>query len=356
MNAALRREVLEAFLGQLIGGKRILLSNRSLARAFRAVEQRKSFDDMGLHERMLADSVRLNAYFAAIQRYVSAQDCVVDIGTGTGILAFFAASKRPRKIYAVDRSNTLLDYARAAAAANGIDSLTFIASSSRRFDPKEAIDVIVQEQMGVALFDEGMIDSILDVRDRCLRPHGRILPAKFDFYLEPVQLREHERVPLIQEQRIHGVTFPPPLTEPERAYRFREIRHHQVEFLLCDPEPVFTFDLSTLVREELPRRFSVSKPVTHRGQLDGICIYFKATFDNDIWFSTGPDAPKTHWPMLLYRTAALACSPGEIFAMRVETPDLSEYLDWSWHIDAEAGTMPRCGTGAVSIGSDAAHN
>jgi len=356
VNAKLRRKVLEAFAGQLIGGKRTFLSNRSIARAFRAVERRKSFDALDLHERMLADSVRVGAYYAAIQRYVSAQDCVVDIGTGTGILAFFAASKGPRKIYAIDESKTMLEYARAAAAANSIDNLTFVASSSRKFQPKELIDVIVQEQMGVALFDEGMIDSILDVRDRCLKPHGRILPDKFDFYLEPIQLHEQERVPMIQEQRFHGVAFPPPLTEPESAYRFREMRPEHIEFLLCDPLPVFTLDLSTLAREELPKHFSVSKPVVRRGQLDGICIYFKASFDDDIWFSTGPDARKTHWPMLVYRTPALEYNPGEIFAMRVETPDLTEYLDWSWHIGVQAAAARPCRAGALNTHSDGVRN
>jgi hypothetical protein len=29
----------------------------------------------------------------------------------------------------------------------------------------------------------------------------------FEFYLVPVQLREDERIPLIQELRLHGVTF-----------------------------------------------------------------------------------------------------------------------------------------------------
>jgi protein arginine N-methyltransferase 1 len=336
-------DVLEAFAGRLIGAKRTLLSNRSIARAFRAVERRKSFDAMDLHERMLADSVRLEAYYAAIQRYVSAQDCVVDIGTGTGILAFFAASKRPRKIYAIDVSKTMLDYAGAAATANGIGGVTFVASSSRKFQPEEPIDVLLQEQMGVALFDEGMIDSILDVRDRCLKPGGRILPNKFDFHLEPVQLREQERVPMIQEQRLYGVGFPLPVTAPERAYYFREIRPEQIEFLLCDPHPVFTFDLSTLTREALPKNFSVSKPVVRRGRLDGICMYFKATFGSDISFSTGPDARRTHWPMPLYRTLALDCSPGEIFTMQVETPDLANYLDWTWNIGSRGNSSAESG-------------
>ena len=195
MSARLRTAILEALASQVIRCKNILASNEELGLAMRAVERKNSFGDIYLHEQMLADSARLDAYRAAIQRYVTSQDCVVDIGTGTGILAFFAAAGNPRKLYALDHSKTMLNYASATAKANGIANVTFVASSSHRFRPAEPIDVIIQEQMGIALFDEGIVETILDLRDRCLKPGGRILPAKFEFYLEPVQLVEQERIP-----------------------------------------------------------------------------------------------------------------------------------------------------------------
>jgi len=333
MNPIARRRLLEAVIFQLTRWKRVLHCNRSLDRAIRAVERRNTFDDMSLHEEMLADSVRLNAYYAAIERYVRPQHVVVDIGTGTGILAFLAAAKQPRKIYAIDHSNKLLDYARAAAAANDVTNVSFIAANSRKFRAAESVDVILQEQMGIGLFDEGMLATLIDVRDRCLAPGGRILPAKFEFYLEPVQLREQERIPFIQELRIHGVTFPRPLDLSSGAYYFREIYPRDVDFLLCDPEPVFCFDLDALTLDQVPKRFCASKRITRRGQVDGICMYFRATFDDDIAFSTGPGCTKTHWPMLLYRTAARVYRVGEIVTMQVEAPDLSEPHHWSWRID-----------------------
>ena len=99
--------------------------------------------------------------------------------------------------------------------------------------------------------------------------------------------------------------------------------------------PVFTFDLTTLTREQIPKRFLVSKPVVRNGQVDGICIYFKATFADDISFSTGPGSVKTHWPMLLYRTLARTYRAGEIFSMKVEAPDLSDPLGWTWQIERD---------------------
>ena len=328
-------KILEALVSQLIRCKRILFANRSLDRAMRAVERRNSFDNIYLHEQMLADSVRLDAYHAAIQRYVTSQDYVLDVGTGTGVLACFAAVKNPRKVYALDHSKKMLEYARATAEANGIANMTFVASTSDKFRPAELIDVIVQEQMGITLFDEGMVETILDVRDRCLKTGGRILPSKFDFYLEPIQLLEQERIPLIQEQRTHGLKFPRTPTSPKSAYYFREIYPRDVEFLLCDPEPVCIFDLTSLTLDQIPKQFSVSKPIIRRGQVDGVCMYFTAIFDDDISFCTGPQALKTHWPMLLYRTPGRTCRAGEIFEMQVEVPDLSDYLCWSWQIDIQ---------------------
>jgi protein arginine N-methyltransferase 1 len=332
VNARLGTQILEAFVAQLARCKRILSWHPSLARAMRSVARRNAFDKIDLHEEMLADTVRLDAYQAAIERHVTAQDCVVDIGTGTGVLAFFAAAKTRRKVYAIDHSRTMLNYARTAAEANGIDNLIFMESNSHGFRPAEPVDVIVQEQMGIALFDEGMLETILDARDRYLKPGGRILPAKFEFYLEPVQLVAQERIPMLGEQQTHELTFPPAQTVPERTYYFREIYPRDVEFLLCDPDPAFAFDLATLTPGEIPKGFSLRKRIERGGQVDGICIYFTAAFDDDIRFSTGPQAAKTHWPMLLYRTPARPYRAGEIFKMQVEAPHLSEYLDWSWTI------------------------
>ena len=49
--------------------------------------------------------------------------------------------------------------------------------------------------MGIGIFDESMVEAVIDLPDRCLKPGGRILPAKFEFYLEPMQLLERSKFP-----------------------------------------------------------------------------------------------------------------------------------------------------------------
>jgi hypothetical protein len=63
---------------------------------------RSSFDTPGPHVAMLDDGVRTSAFLAALRRVVGPEDVVVDIGTGTGILAAGAAQAGARHVYAIE--------------------------------------------------------------------------------------------------------------------------------------------------------------------------------------------------------------------------------------------------------------
>ena len=77
---------------------------------------------------------------------------------------------------------------------NGFTNIEFVQANSREFTPPEPIDVVLHEQMGDELFNENMLQNVLDLRDRVLRPGGRILPATFRLFVEPVTMHESMRV------------------------------------------------------------------------------------------------------------------------------------------------------------------
>src|SRR2546425_4280598 len=80
------------------------------------------------HEPMLLDKIRCDAYREAIQRTVKPGDVVVDLGTGTGLLSFFALQAGARHVYAIEMTG-IADAAAELIEANGFEKTS---SSPRR--------------------------------------------------------------------------------------------------------------------------------------------------------------------------------------------------------------------------------
>ena len=96
-------------------------------------------------EKMLADRPRMNFYHAAIARHIQPGDRVIDLGTGTGILAAFAARRGAAQVYAVDHSE-IVRHAKTLAVENGIQNVEFIALHSSKLETTEKVDVILSTE------------------------------------------------------------------------------------------------------------------------------------------------------------------------------------------------------------------
>jgi len=90
------------------------------------------FADLHAQERMLADEHRMAFYHNAITRHIKPGDRVIDLGTGTGILAAFASRQGAAQVYAVDHSS-IIEHAKELAAENGIENVDFEDVHSSKF-------------------------------------------------------------------------------------------------------------------------------------------------------------------------------------------------------------------------------
>src|SRR5438552_2508186 len=70
------------------------------------------------HRALLADSVRTNAFAEAIARVVRPGDVVLDLGSGSGVLAILAARAGARKVFAIEQGH-MADVATMVVANNG---------------------------------------------------------------------------------------------------------------------------------------------------------------------------------------------------------------------------------------------
>lgn len=295
------------------------------------IDNRDNFTSIGMHEMMLADEVRLDAYHRAIAAHVKPGETVLDVGTGSGVLAFFAAQRGARKVYAIDHAE-IIDVAKRVAEHNRITNVEFLKLNSKDFAPTEKLDHIVQEQIGWCLFEENMVGTLVDLRDRVLKPGGRIIPNRFDLFIEPVQLKDKYRIPFIWEQRVQNIDYSCmedlSRAEVRRRYYVRSLGADEVSHLLGEPEVVYSCDLETMKEADLPDRFGSRRIVEHEGRLDGYCLYFRATFDDTISFSTFPSDKRTHWGIPHFRVESQVCRQGEALDYELTLPNVRDPNTW----------------------------
>lgn len=314
--------------------KRALLSNRFGRNLLHDLNNRDEFTSLLAHEKMLADRIRVDSYYEAIRRAVKPDDVVVDLGTGTGILAMFAARQRPRKVYALDHSR-FIEVARRIARHNGLDQIEFVATNSREFAPPEKVDLIIHEQIGDELFSENMVENLLDLKRRILKPGGRILPGDFALYVEPVQLARGREVPFIWEEPIHGLDFS--FLEHDKVaapylssdYDFTWIDPGAVDCLLGDAQPALRIDLNTIREEgQVPHEARVTRQVRRDGFLDGYVVYFRVNFEDTLNFDTSPLSALTHWRCRMFRVPRRRVRAGEHLDYVLDLSDLANAHRW----------------------------
>lgn len=318
-----------------------LATNDRVMGLFYDLENQSNFAGLSEHEEMLSDTVRVNAYHEGIHRNVNEGDVVLDLGTGTGLLAFMAVKAGASKVYAVEHSE-FIDVARAIAEHNNITNIEFIQANSREFTPPEKIDIVLHEQMGDELFNENMLENLLDLRKRVLSPDGRILPARFQLFVEPVSFCEEMRV-----RRFWNIDLPDgidlgAMKHSSVAARFDTgrteqlwIRPGSVIDTMGTPEPILEFDLNTLESVAALSTDHVVERVAATDQIvDGLSVWFAtsfgqgAMFDTGSTFTTSPLAPVTSWGNRMFRVDE-AVTAGEKRRWHINLGDLVRPSTWS---------------------------
>ena len=108
---------------------------------------------------------------------------VLDLGTGTGVIAIFAANKA-KKVIAVDKSKAAINCAKRNAKINNINNITFVKSNL--FEKvREKFDVILfqppyikgkaEKEIDKTFIENNTVKRFLHVARRYLRKRGYII-------------------------------------------------------------------------------------------------------------------------------------------------------------------------------------
>ncbi|XP_068604098.1 protein arginine N-methyltransferase 6 [Brachionichthys hirsutus] len=273
-----------------------------------------SYTDVTIHEEMLADHVRTNAYRTAILRNSeSLRDKVVlDVGAGTGVLSIFCVQAGARKVYAVEACSIAEQAVKIIKQNNMEDKIKVIRGTVETVDLPETVEVIVSEWMGYALLHESMLNSVLYARDRWLKPGGIILPSKAELHIAPM-------IEPVAEDRLHfwctmkdayGVDMSS-MSDFARGCIMNSdivVNAVNVEDVLSHPARFAELDLHSVTAEELRSVKGHFRCLSFgSSSVNAFCVYFTVTFpcpDKPLVLSTSPFKPETHWKQaILYLDA-----------------------------------------------------
>lgn len=135
------------------------------------------------HAHMVLDPLRTQPLKHAIDRVVKPGDVVLDIGTGIGLLAFFACHAGAKHVYAIDVDAESLRVAGWYTQELGLsDRITFIEGLSFSLELERKVDVIICETIGQVGFEENILATLRDAKQRLLKRNGRIIPERIELW------------------------------------------------------------------------------------------------------------------------------------------------------------------------------
>jgi protein arginine N-methyltransferase 1 len=242
-----------------------------------------------VHRGLLQDTRRTNAFRDAIRRCVTPESVVLDLGTGSGILAFFAAEAGARRVFAIDSTHSS-DLASFLTRHLGFsDRIQLFHEHSAKVELPEAADILVTETLGAFAFDERILSSVIDARARLLKRDAIIIPRRVELHLVPVDDAS------IYDARVkwwsgkpYGFDFSP-LTVFASNMIF--VGRVERESFLAPPAMVMDIDLATIAGTDVEGHvhFTAARAAT----LYGFAGWFRAVLADGIELSN--EVPGTSW-------------------------------------------------------------
>ena len=274
---------------------------------------------------MLSDRVRMDAYFNAIfeNKHHFNGKTVLDVGTGSGILAIWSAQAGARKVYAVEATK-MSEHARSLVRANNLQNIIeVIEGSMEEITLPEKVDVIISEWMGYFLLRESMFDSVICARDRWLKPTGVMYPSHARMWMAPIRtgIGDHKMGDyqsamddwhnfVDETKTYYGVdmsTLTKPFSEEQRKYYLQtslwsNLHPHQVIGTAAIIKEIDCLTATVNDIEKVRSKFSLS--ITMDNMLCGFGGWFDVHFrgrgedpaEQEIELTTAPSVDcGTHW-------------------------------------------------------------
>jgi tetratricopeptide (TPR) repeat protein len=256
------------------------------------------------HFPMMNDGPRNSVYDEAIRRVVPGRS-VLDIGTGSGLLAMMAARAGAKWVVSCEAVPWIAAKAREVVAANGlVDQIKLIAkrSTDLRIGPDltERAEVLVTEVFSTTGINEHVIPTVTHAHAQLLQPGATVVPnaASARGYLAGGPALEG----YFFVGRAAGFTLAPfnDFAPADIALDIHYVPHD----VLSDDFEVFRFDLAQPPLQ--PEQRVIEVAATRPGRCFGVVQWLRLDLAEGLVYENRPDPGATidSWAHMLYRFSA----------------------------------------------------
>jgi len=279
-------------------------------------DEKGHYVHLGYHKWMLMDEVRMEALEAMIAELVKPGDVVVDVGTGTGILAVLAKRAGASKVYGIDAS-PIVRLGRRMLEDNEVEGVELILSDMALVALPGKVDVIFSECLGNLAFGDRMFRKLGDFSRRWLKPGGRRGPSEVRLVVQPTDCRLFGDPRPFWKRPYMDLDLSAFLPAVESQVSVVDVVK---SFLHAEPIEVASFDPFERP-DEFDLRASWDLPAGKT--CNAVAFWFDVDWSPGVTMSTSPYVPGTHWAQAILRVPERVIKDGDRldFRMTVEFDD-----------------------------------
>lgn len=250
------------------------------------------------HYPMMLDDLRNQAFQDAIERAVRPDMRVLDIGSGSGLLAMMAARAGAGEVHSCELNPVIAQTARDIVERNGFaGTITVHGKNSNKLDPEADLggraDLVISEIIGKDFVCEHVLPSMRDAARRLAKPGAQFIPQGGEIR---VALAHYARLDDRMVGEVCGFDLSP----------FNNLRHSRINVQVNDPAltlrgspaDLYAFDFDTI--EPVAERTSIELEASG-GPVNGVIQWLRLQMDADGSFENppGPDSSRS-WAMVFF--------------------------------------------------------
>jgi len=252
------------------------------------------------HFPMLADHDRNAAFRQAIDKHCANAGVVLEIGTGSGLLAMMAARAGAGKVVTCEAVPVIAENATQIIAANGYSeriSVYPVRSTGLMVGRElpERADVLLAEILSSEILAEGALDAMADARERLLKDNARIIPSAVTIcgaLVSSSALQELTSVNMVEGFDLSNFNeFAPFLITIPKGTAYAVVS-----------EAFHPFNLQMGERFSAPANVNFRVRVRETARVHGIAQWMKVHLDEDICLENAPTTTTStdHWGVVFH--------------------------------------------------------